>query len=298
MKLEIELATLGRLAATALVVVAAALVGRQLWIHYRIEPWTRDGRVRADIVQIASDVSGLVTEVLVRDNQSVKVGDVLFVLDRPRFELAREQASASLEAVRVQIAQARREDKRNIDLKDLVSSEIREQSRSRLEQLNANLLQAAAALKTAELNLARTEVRASVRGLVTNLDLRPGSYAAAGRPALALVDQDSLYVVGYFEETKLPRVEVGDLVKVRLMGDSEVIKGHIDSIAAGIEDRERSPTTGLLANVNPTFNWVRLAQRIPVRVHIDSLPPGVKLLMGRTATVEVLGRGPSEGKPS
>jgi multidrug resistance efflux pump len=169
-----------------------------------------------------------------------------------------------------------------------VSSEVVEQSSARIEQLNAGLAQATAAVETARLNLARTEVKASVRGLVTNLDLRPGSYASAGRPALALIDQGSLHVVGYFEETKISRIHVGDAVAVRLMGERQKFVGHVDSIAAGIDDRERNASSNLLANVNPTFNWVRLAQRIPVRVRLDPLPEGTQLIVGRTATVEVL----------
>ena len=292
MKLEIEPATLGRVAATLIVAALAVWVGQKLWVHYRMDPWTRAGRVRADIVQIAPDVSGLVTQVLVHDNQLVNVGDVLFVLDRPRYQLAVAQARATVDALRVQIVQARREHTRNQNLQELVSAELREQSSSKIEHLGAQLLQANAALETARLNLTRTQVKASVHGQVTNLDLRPGSFVPAGKPVLALVDQDSLYVVGYFEETKIGRIEVGDKVEVRLMGDSSLIEGHVDSIAGGIEDRERTATSGLLANVNPTFNWVRLAQRVPVRVHLDLVPEGVRLIMGRTATVEVVGPGP------
>ena len=108
---------------------------------------------------------------------------------------------------------------------------------------------------------------------MTNLDLRPGAYATAGRPVFALVDRQSLHVQGYFEETKLGRIAVGAPVRVRLIGETQWLEGHVDSIAAGIEDRERGGSSNLLANVNPTFNWVRLAQRIPVRVQLDGVPP-------------------------
>ncbi len=278
---------LGRVAATLVILLVAAHFGQWLWTHYRVEPWTRDGRVRADVVQVAPDVSGLITEVRVHDNASVKVGDVLFVVDRPRFELALAQAQATLESVKVQLAQARREDKRNSDLGDLVAEEVGEQSKSKVDGLVASLAQATTAVDVARLNLVRTEVKASVPGLVTNLDLRPGAYASAGRPVLALLDRDSVYVVGYFEETKLPRVRVGDPVEVRLMGETQILTGRVESIAGGIDDRERSASSDLLANVNPTFNWVRLAQRIPVRIRMDPLPAGTQLIMGQTATVEV-----------
>ena len=279
-----------RIGVTLAVVLLAVVAGRRLWAHYETEPWTRDGRVRADIVQVAPDVSGLVTEVLVRDNQPVAAGTPLFRVDRPRYRLAVAQAEAAVAAQRVQLAQARREAQRNRTLGDLVAGEVREQGDAKVAQLATALAQARIALETARLNLARTEVRASVAGTVSNLDLRPGDYATAGHPEFAIIDRGSLHIIGYFKETKLPRVHVGDPVRVRLMGDEEVITGHVQSIAGGIEDRDRSAGANLLANVNPTFSWVRLAQRIPVRVTIDRLPRGEMLVVGRTATVEVLPR--------
>jgi multidrug resistance efflux pump len=137
------------------------------------------------------------------------------------------------------------------------------------------------------LNLARTTVRATVHGIVTNLDLHPGDYIAAGTQAMALVDTDSLRVEGYFEETKLGGIHLGDPVVVHLMGEPRALHGRVDSIAAGINDSERTNTSNLLPNVNPTFSWVRLAQRIPVRVKLGQVPAGISLIVGRTATVTV-----------
>ena len=282
---------IARGAVTLALVVGAAASAGSLWQHYHDDPWTRDGRVRADVVQVAPDVSGLVDQVLVRDNQVVHRGDVLFTIDKVRPHLALTQAEATVRSLRTQIAQAEREDKRNLALGDLVPGETREQGASKLEQLQASLAQAAAAVDTARVNLERTEVRASVDGWVTNFDLRPGAYATAGKPMIAVVDQASLHVLGYFEETKIARIAVGDRVHVRLVGDTRELEGHVDSIAAGIDDRERSASSNLLANVNPTFNWVRLAQRIPVRVQLDRVPSDLRLIMGRTATVEVLDGG-------
>jgi len=282
------LQTIGRVVLTLALVAAAIVVGHLGWDHYREAPWTRDGRVRADVIQIAPDVSGLVERVAVHDNQTVRRGDVLFTIDRARHQLAVEQAEATVQGLRTQIEQARRENRRNVSLGDLVPAELREQGVSKVDQLRANLLQASATLDTVRLNLARTEVKAPVDGWVTNLDLRPGAYATAGRPVFALVDQNSLHVQGYFEETKLARIQVGAPVRVRMIGETQWLEGHVDSIAAAIEDRERNGSTNLLANVNPTFNWVRLAQRIPVRVQLDHVPPDTRLIMGRTATVEVI----------
>ncbi len=277
-----------RTSITAIVVIIALVVAYRLWVHYKVEPWTRDGRVRANVVQIAPDVSGLVTEVRVKDNQIVKAGDVLFVIDHDRYQLAEDQAKASLESIKIQIAQSNREIQRNRMLKDLVSAEQSEESIAKRDQLQATLSQVMTALQNAELNLARTEIKASVNGRITNLELRPGTYAAAGKPLLALIDLQSIYVMGYFEETKIDSIHVGDTVHVRLMGNHETLVGHVDSIAGGIEDRELGASANLLANVNPTFNWVRLAQRIPVRVLLDKVPADTQLILGRTASVEVI----------
>ena len=290
---------LSKLAATLAIACAGAWASLALWHHYREEPWTRDGRVRADVVQIAPDVSGLVDKVSVIDNQAVRKGDPLFSIDAVRARIALAQAEASVRGLRSQIAQAGREDGRNDALGELVPAEAREQSGEKLEQLAAALAQAVAAVDNAKVNLARTRILAPVDGWVTNLDLRPGAYATTGRPVMALVDKDSIHVVGYFEETKIARVRIGDAVRVQLVGDTATLAGHVDSIAAGIEDRERGPSSNLLANVNPTFNWVRLAQRIPVRVRLDRLPDDRRLIMGRTATVGITEAGsPRATRPS
>ncbi|HEY0201530.1 MAG TPA: biotin/lipoyl-binding protein, partial [Burkholderiaceae bacterium] len=208
---------------TMLMLAAAIWAGLRLWDHYELAPWTRDGRVRANVVQIAPDVSGLVTAVPIQDNQAVAAGTLLFEVDRSRYTLARHEAEGALAAQRAALAaqqtmlmQAQREDARNAALGTLVSQEAREQTRARVEQAQAGvaqaqaaLMQAKVALESAELNLVRAEVHAPADGLVTNLDLRQGSYATAGHPVLALVDAHSFYVEGYFEETKLPRIHVG-----------------------------------------------------------------------------------------
>jgi RND family efflux transporter MFP subunit len=272
-------------ALTLCVVAGAGMVGRGLWNHYLHEPWTRDARVRADVVGIAPDVSGLVSEILVRDNATVQRGDVLFRIDRERFEIALRQATAALEGRRAALDQARRDLARYEQIRDVVSRQATEQARTTVAQATAALDQATADQHLAQLNLTRSEVHASVSGTVTNLSLRPGDYVAAGQAVLALVDSGSLRVEGYFEETKLSRIHVGDPVAIRLMGQSPALTGHVQSVASAIEDRERS--AGLLANINPSFTWVRLAQRVPVRIELGEVPEGVRLVAGLTATVEV-----------
>jgi multidrug resistance efflux pump len=286
--MNILLTQLGRFAFTATVVVIAVFAGVWLWIHYHEDPWTRDGRVRADVVQVAPDVAGWVTQVAVHDNQPVRKGQLLFVIDQPRYAIALRQAEAAVVSDRASLAEAQREDQRDRMLGDLVGAEAREQSATRVDQAEAALAQALANRDGARLNLDRTAVSASVNGVVTNLELRPGDYLNVGRPAMALVDTGTLRVEGYFEETKLSHIRIGDRASVRIMGEPTLLYGHVQSIAAGIEDRERGPSGNLLPNVNPTFNWVRLAQRIPVRVKLDVDPPDIRLISGRTATVTVL----------
>jgi RND family efflux transporter MFP subunit len=280
---------LGRVALTLLAVVAAIAVGRGLWAYYMESPWTRDGRVRADVVQVAPDVSGFVTEVLVKDNQKVRRGDVLFRIDRERFALALQQADAALAGHRATLDQANADLKRyNALTTDAVSQQKQEQVLATQLQAKAAYDQAVADRAVAQLNLDRSEVHASVNGTITNMDLRPGTYVTSGKGVMALVDADTLHVEGYFEETKLARIRIGDKAQIRLMGEPVRLTGHVESIAAGIEDRDRAQGASLLANVNPTFSWVRLAQRVPVRIALDQIPDNVALVAGRSATVEVV----------
>jgi multidrug resistance efflux pump len=331
-----KIQSISRFVLTALVVLAAAAVAHALWKRYMYSPWTRDARVRADVVRIAPDVSGIVTTVTVRDNQDVRKGDVLFVIDQARFRYALEQAEATLAAAEAAARAAgassdatdaaiaaRRADyqkaagqseRREKMPSNVISAEMRadaaatassaraslhqaeathHQATASREQAVAAVQQAAAALARAKLELERTEVRATVDGYVTNLDVHPGDYAAAGTARLALIDRNSYWIYGYFEETKLPYVHVGDDVEIRLMAGGTLLHGHVESIARGIGDVDNPTGANLLANVAPTFSWVRLAQRVPVRIAIDfeRLPKDLTLAAGMTATV-VLTPGP------
>ena len=271
----------------ATIAIAAVAVGvlRWMWFHYERAPWTRDGRVRADIVSVAPDEAGFVVDVAVMDNQVVRKGDLLFRLDSAHYEIAVHQAEAAVARERAVLRQARREARRNDELGDLVAFEAREQTAARVQETAATVARGLADLAAAQLDLKRALIVSPVNGVVTNLELRPGDFLTAGRQALALVDSDTLHVEGYFEETNLGRIHLGDRVSVRLMGESQLIYGRVESIAAAIEDRERTPTGNLIANINPTFSWVRLAQRIPVRIRLDAVGTDVRLIAGRTATI-------------
>jgi RND family efflux transporter MFP subunit len=279
---------IARLIVTGIAVAIAAVVAWQLWVYYMDDPWTRDGRVRADIVEIAPDVSGLVAQVFVRDNQAVRTGDPLFQIDPVRFTLAVQEAQATVARAKAAYDDAARNAARYAALSNNAASGLsRDQSSAQALEAAAEWHQAQADLAVAQLNLARSIVRATVNGIITNFSMRPGDYVTTGNAVAALVDTDSLYVDGYFEETKLNRIAVGDPARVTLLDGGPAISGHVESIAAGIADAERTPSPNLLADVNPTFTWVRLAQRVPVRIAIDHVPSGTTLIAGLTATVVI-----------
>jgi multidrug resistance efflux pump len=277
-----------RILVTLLVVVVAAIVAWQLWVYYMLAPWTRDGAVRADIVQVAPDVSGLVAAVDVRDNESVAVGQALFEVDPARFTLALAAAKAGLARAQATLDNAQRDAARfNALSNGAVAGQARDQSNATAMEAQAGVAAAQAELGVAELNLRRATVRATVPGIVTNFSMRPGDYVHDGQAVAALVDTASLYVDGYFEETKLPRIAIGAPATVTLLGGGPALTGHVQSIAAGITDTERGGSAGLLASVNPTFTWVRLPERIPVRIALDHVPAGTRLIAGLTATVSI-----------
>jgi len=273
---------------TVLLLGAALILGRTAWDHYMESAWTRDGRIKADVVTISTDVAGTVTEVLVRDNQLVHKGDVLFVVDKARYENALAQANAMLKSQQVEKGRRTKEaNRRNALDASIISAENRETAEFAVGTASAQYQAALAARDLAALNVERTVVRAPVTGYVTNLNVHAGDFAAVGAAKLAVIDQASFYVVGYFEETKLPLLKVNDTVKVHLMSGDTELRGHIESIARGITDRDAALGRELLADVNPTFSWVRLAQRVPVRIHIDDQPKNLVLVAGTTCTVVI-----------
>ena len=273
--------------ATAIIFAVAILVGRALWVHYMDEPWTRDGRVRAEVVNIAPDVSGAVVELPVRDNQFVHKGDLLMQIDPSHYQIAVEQAEAAVAARKAELTMKLDDAKRRADMdSQVVSQENRENASHTANSAQAQYQQAIAALDAAKLNLERTRVIAPVDGYITNLQVFQGDYAISGQAKLAVVDSHSFWVYGYFEETKLPHVKVGNKAEIKLMSGG-TLEGHVESISRGIYDRDNPQSRELLADVNPTFNWVRLAQRVPVRIHIDKIPDDMVLAAGTTCTVVV-----------
>jgi len=283
---NVDESTLRRHLITAAAVLLALLLGWALWWHYLRSPWTRDGRIRAEVVNLASEVSGKVIDLKVVDNQPVQKGDVLFVIDPSDYRLALAQAEATLQSRQCdqQIAQANSQRRQLLGV-EAISTEEKDTSQSSALVASAAYQAALAARDLAQVNLDRTVIRSPVNGYVTNLTLRIGDYAVPGQTKMTLVDSDSFWVVGYFEETKLPGIHEGDYAHVKLMGWGPEIAGHVESISHAIADTNSDANSEGLANVSPIFTWVRLAQRIPVRIHIDQVPDPIRIAAGQTCTI-------------
>lgn len=277
-----------RIGVTVAILVAAVVAGVLIWNHYVTGPWTRDGQVLANVVNLAPEVSGRITKLNVADNQTVHKGDVLYTIDPVDYQVAVAMAQANVNSKLADLKLKREEATRRTTLTTLSTSEEERQTYvSGAEVAAAAYATALAQLSQAHINLDRTNVVSPVNGYVTNLLLREGDYATTGARNISILDSDSFWVAGYFEETKLAGLHVGDPALAALMGYREPLRGHVESIARGINTPNTDPGALGLASVSPVFTWVRLAQRIPVRIHIDAVPDSVHLAAGMTATVTV-----------
>ena len=274
---------------TLLAVAAAVLACWAIWDTYEAAPWTRDGRVRAYTVSIAPEVSGRIVELPVADNQFVHKGDVLMVIDPTDFAISVSVGQAQLEQAKSDMENKRKQAERRQQLTTLsTSTEEKQNYTSGAAASAASYQQSLSNLAQAQVNLRRTRIVSPVNGWVTNLLTRQGDYATTGQRNIAVVDADSFWVDGYFEETNLEDIREGDPAVMRLMGyERHLVRGHVQSVARGINVANAAPDQAGLASVNPVFTWVRLAQRVPVRVAIDEVPDGVRLVAGLTATIQV-----------
>jgi RND family efflux transporter MFP subunit len=275
-------------AATLLILVLAGLAALVIWDSYVTAPWTRDGSVRVQVASIAPQVSGQITEVRVVDNQYVHQGDVLYVIDPFDFQVALDTSKAQLRQKAADLQVKRVQAARRQHLSDLATTPEEQQL------YVGNAIQAEAAfdaaqqqIAQAEINLKRTQVRSPVNGYVTNLLMRVGDYAHAGTTNISVIDADSYWIDGYFEETKMAHVCVGDRAEAALMGYRDPIVGRVQTVTRGISVSNAAPSTQGLPNVDPVYTWVRLAQRVPVRIGITDVPAGVPLVSGMTATVTI-----------
>ena len=274
-----------RVLVTLAIAAAAIVLVVLLWQLYMLDPGTRDGRVRVEIVDIAPEVAGTVVKVAEQDNQFVNKGDVLFEIDPLRFRLAVDEAAASVASARLSMELRAADAKRRANTGGAVSAEEREQYRVQAAIAAAEYDRLVAARDVARVNLARSVLYSPANGYATNVRLRVGDYLQIGAHAIAVIDTDTFWVDAYFEETKLAGVRPGDHAAVKLMGYDTWLKGRVQSIAGGIANPNARSSGQGLQDVNPMFTWVRLAQRIPVRIGFEEVPEGIKLAAGMTASV-------------
>ena len=278
-----------RISLTLAVVLIAFLAGHWIWQDYLHSPWTRDGRVRAHVITVAPDVSGWVTELNVKDNQSVKKGDVILKVDDARARTIVAQLEAQVESNQYALELAEHQYKRRSELSQkgqLVSDETTESARIQVKQAEAALKLSQAELDAAKLDVERSIVRAPQDGYIVNLNLREGNYVSQGSPVLSLVQAGSMYVTGYFEETKLQLIHVGQKAHITLMNGNQPLTGRVISIGKAIANDNTESNTQLLPQVQQTFNWVRLAQRIPVDIELDTAE-NTRLSAGMTVSIRL-----------
>ncbi len=281
---------IARYAITILLVIIAVVIIFRAWVFYTESPWTRDAKFAADVVAISPDVTGLITEVPVHDNQLVKKGDTLFVVDRPRYQKALEQAQADVEYYQALVSEKRREAARRNQLgTSAMSREAIEQSNNDLQTSEHQLAKSIATRDLAKIDLDRTAITAPSDGWVTNLNVYQGEFITRGSVAVALVQQHSFYVLAYLEETKLHGVEPGYRAEVTPLGSNVVLRGTVDSVAAGVTNSSSSVDSKGMATVDSNLEWVRLAQRVPVRIRLDQQPSN-RFPAGTTATVVITGQ--------
>ena len=286
----------------AVVLIAAAILVTKYW-YYLTNPWTRDGQVHAQVIQIAPRISGPIVNLPIVDNQMVRAGDLLFEIDPRTFKAAVDAADADLQQAQVEAKDKKEEADRAIKIRKRDRGAMSQQQLERKvndqSSAEAAVRAAQAQLEQAQLNLEFAQVKAPVDGYVTNLNLRLGSQAVANQPALALIDINSYWIHGYFREDRINGVNAGDRAIVTLMSyPDRPLEGRVDSLGWGIAQSDGSTGYNLLPNISATFEWIRLAQRVPVRVHLVDPPKDIPLRVGTTASVMVMtGAGGDSAKP-
>ncbi|MGO1189630.1 MULTISPECIES: efflux RND transporter periplasmic adaptor subunit [Vibrio] len=273
---------------TLIVFAVAICAAWWMWNYYMQSPWTRDGKIRADVVDIASNVNGVVVNLPVDDNQFVKKGDLLMEIDPVPFKIEIEEAKASLATAEASLEKANNEYQRRRNMRsNVISKEELDEARIATNSAQAQLKSAQAALEKANWKLSQTRVYAPVDGYISHLKAREGRYALLGVAMIGLIDANSFYVQGYFEETKLKHIQEGYKADITLYSNQQKLSGVVESIGRGIVDQSEGTSSELLSNIQPNVPWVRLAQRIPVRIKLTNLPDDLRLIAGTTCTISV-----------
>jgi multidrug resistance efflux pump len=292
------LLSMSRRLATLAITLLALLVSIVTWDLYVTAAWTRDGRIRVQVASVAPEVFGKIKGLYVVDNQFVHKGDILYQIDPFDFDVTLRTNKAVLEQRQADLHVKELQSERRRRLSDLATTPEEQQVyEGSAIQAKAGVDAAQQQVAQADINVQRTQVRSPVNGYVTNLLLREGDYAHTGVSNISIIDTDSFWIDGYFEETKLPRVCVGDRAEAKLMGYALPIVGHVTTVTRGVSVADAAAGAQGLPNVDPVYTWVRLAQRVPVRIAIDEVPPGVPLVSGTTATVTIRGVPQIESRP-
>lgn len=280
-----------RIAITLLLVLLAAIAVFKAWAFYTQSPWTRDAKFTADVVAIAPDVSGLLTDVPITDNQLVQQGQILMVIDQPRYQQALAEANADVAYYQTLAAEKKREAGRRVRLGiQAMSQEEIDQSNNVLQTVQHQLAKAIAVRDLAKLDLERTTVRAPADGWVTNLNVHAGEFITRGSTAVALVKKNSFYIIAYLEETKLEGLSKGDRAEITPLGSNRIMHGTVDSLAAAVNNSSSTPNSKGLASIDSNLEWVRLAQRVPVKIMLDEKDQQHSYPAGTTATVVITGK--------
>jgi RND family efflux transporter MFP subunit len=282
-----------RYAITTLFVLVAGFIIVYFYQTYKNNPWTRDGHVDAYVITVTPRVTGQVKSVHIEDNSRVKKGDLLFEIDDSLYNAALGKAIASQKQALAEVNKAKNEEQRAINLEKRTPSAVPELTLNNLasavETALANLELARANVEEARLNVEYTKVFAPTDGFITNFNLRSGSQVVANTPVVALIDENSFWIEGFFKETELHGIQPGNRAFVTLMTHPDIqLEGRVDSIGFGIAKQDGSTGAELLPTVNPNFQWIRLAQRIPVKVALGDIPEGVQLRVGMTASVKII----------
>jgi len=282
-----------KFALTFTIITLAVFFAYKKYQEYFSKPWTRDAQVRTQVIQVAPQVSGMVTKIYVKDNQEVKKGDILFELDASKYKFKVAQAQARLQRAQEALKGAKIEyervkniykrDKGAVSKKDLTRNEVN------YYKALADVESAKESLNIAKLNLSWTKVYAGVDGWVSNINFQLGTQAVANKPILALVDKNSFWIFGFFREDMVGDVNIGDRAIVTLMAYADTpLEAKVESIAWGISHTDGNPGSNLLPKVKPVFPWIRLAQRIPVKIRLKTpIPKNVKLRFGLSASVMI-----------
>lgn len=270
-----------------LLVLVAFILSTNAWKVYMNGTWTRDARVMSEIVKIAPQVSGEVVNIYVKDNQEVKKGDLLFEINAKDYINTLNQNKANVNKAKSLLKQAQNIASRDVKLpKKLISEEQVTSDVLLVKQREAELESAKVQLKQAKLDLKRTKIYAVEDGFITNLTLRIGNYVSKSQTIATLIEKNSFYIIGYFEETKIPSLHPKDKAIITSFSKDKIFYGEIEGIGRGIVNQS-SDNSGLLPNVQPTIPWVRLAQRVPVRIRITSDLDKLRLIYGTTVSVEI-----------